>query len=159
MSMVTPLMRTTRPFGSVEAAAVPVHQRISATGAHHPKIFLLGRLPFRHTLNQFTQQLDIIQMNKRCYILGADKEIVAIHAENTVLALVPAPFTGGKIAIPRSHLTRGERKTPALLALQKPRVRGFEFLGALGDTALKHKVQLLKLARLSVHLGAQHLRE
>ena len=88
--------------------------------------------------------------------------LARLDAEDAMLALVPSPFVGDEVPIPRAHLAGGEREAAALLALREPGIRGFKLRRALRHAPLELRVQLLELAGLAVqlgeypHLGAQH---
>src|SRR5579871_1534105 len=125
MSMVTPLMRTTCPWGSTLAAAVPVHQTAD--------------------------------------VVDVGRETMRVDAENAMLALIPFQFSAADLPFPGAHLAGGQRQAAALLALQQPGGRGFEFRGAFGDAALQLDVHLFELPGLAEkfgkdpHLGAQQV--
>ena len=143
--MVTPLMRRTLPAPSTLAAAVPMHQRISPFGAQHAELGLLRACTPRHALRDFFQRVPIVGMNESANVVGGDFELARLDAKDAVLPLVPAPFAGADVPVPRAHLTGGERQAAALLALDQPSIGGFELGGALGDAPLELRIELLEL--------------
>src|SRR5919201_5110497 len=92
-------------------------------------------------------------MKKRPDILGRDRERVRIDAEDPALALVPHAFAARKVPVPRAHLSGGERKRAAPLALPESRRRSLELRSTVGDAVLQLPIELLELARLAVKLG------
>src|SRR6185436_10522553 len=125
----------------------------AAVGAEHTELGLLRACALGHAAPDLLQAPSILGMNHGLDILQGRLEALPVHAKDAVLALVPSPFAGDEVPIPRAHLPGGERKTAALLALQQPRIRGFEFGRALGHATLEFRVQPLEVARLAIELG------
>src|SRR6185437_3979550 len=76
------------------------------------------------------QRFPVLRVHELADAVGGDGEAVRVEAENAILALVPFQFLVADRPFPGAHMTGGERQAAALLALQEPRVRGFEVRSA-----------------------------
>src|SRR6185312_2152430 len=125
---------------------------------------LLGARILRYAIDHLVQRFPVLRVHELADAVGGDGEAVRVEAENAILALVPFQFLVADRPFPGAHLTGGERQAAALLALQEPRVRGFELRGPLGDAALELDIHFLELPGLAEqlgkdpHLGAQERR-
>src|SRR5579862_4588494 len=141
-------------------AAASIDARRRRTGAptqfaawtSDAKLDLLRALAHRNALKVLAQRRRVLGMDERADVRRRYAKGLRVDAEDPVLALVPSPFVGRGIPVPRTHLTRRERETPPLFALQQPRGRSFKFGGAFGDMAFRQRVGLFELASLAVQL-------
>ena len=102
-------------------------------------------------------------MNQRADCSGVAVKDRGLDAEDAILALVPHAVAVDEIPVPRAHVAGRQRQAAALLALEQPRGRRFEFGGALGDALLQLGIEPFELPGLAIELGedpdlgAQHL--
>ena len=163
--MVTPLTRTNRLAASKLAAAVPVHQRTLPPGCTTRKSVCSVRSPSAMRRPHRLQPVPVFGMDHGADVLDGDLRSCPRSTPKMWCwpsSHLHSPRDG--IPVPRPHLPGGQRQTAALLALQQPRVRGFELRRALAHAPLQLGIQPLQLARLAVKLGeyldlgAQHRR-
>ena len=122
-------------------------------GPQRAEFGLLRAGAFGHAVGELMQRQPVVGVNEPADSAGGDFETLRPHPEDAVLALVPTPFVGGEIPIPRTHLAGGERQAPTLLALRQPHVRCFELGGALRHVALEFRIQPLELPGLAEQFG------
>jgi hypothetical protein len=111
MSTVTPLRRTTRPFRSIVAAAVPTPD--------HAEFRLIRTRALGEPGDRLAQIADVIGMQQGLDMFRRHLELLRIDAEDPVLALVPHPVAVDPVPIPGPHLAGGDRHAAPLFAFDQ----------------------------------------
>ena len=112
--------------------------------------------PLREAGPGLVQFVNIVRMEHGLDIGRRQLEAGGIDAENLILAFVPHPVAIDPVPVPGSHLSGGDRQTPALLAFQQPRVGFFQLRGAGANPVLEFDVEPLQLTGLAIEFG-EHL--
>ena len=128
------------------------------------KLRFVGRDAFGELGHRLAQFVNVVRVEQFLNACRCHRKCLRIDAENLILALVPHPVAIDPVPVPGSHLSGGDRKAPALLALQQPRVGFLQFSGSGAYSVLEFGVEPFQLAGLAIELGehldlgAQHFR-